>query len=197
MKLLFPAIIFASLIIFIGCQSDFAPEEAIVETSAKDDFLALDSEQRKNIWLERISNLDVPSDPALNGQIRLLEKQLNGLKEFELNNEIIKIAIDIAKSVDSGIFANWFCTLDPIEPYRASNDYCMTCVDDMQAILDGVVQTKTGDLSSGEKLPDCNCRWFCATDTLIECSTTKCNETASGCGLFLLGPCDEYEYLCP
>lgn len=158
----------------------------------KSDFNDLTEKEKIALWNEKLDQLLIQNIP--NEHKKLIKELSTELKETTINVEnISNIAILLAKITPEDDFYKMFTTLDD---YRFEGHFTgITKVnDDLQNSLKSlkfnyikyINNTILTAKSNGGK--PCNCNWTCSL--YAGGSTTKCNQTTSGCGFLWAFPCE-------
>lgn len=148
----------------------------------KKSYILLDKKTKIALWNEKISQvLTQKIDDNTKTNLISLQKEINN--DVINNDNIRKIALNMANNMSEGQFEDIFMKLDDY----SNKDYTYI------SVLDGIknqINTQNVNFESGAvdkaKIP-CNCDWTCSS--MCSHPTKNCAMTSSGCGFMWAFEC--------
>lgn len=198
-----------SLIVGIGCAPNEELEPVEIEDFRKEfligksktqimfDYQALSVFEKKKLWLDKIHF-------ALNGEVtpeqkRIIEEILEELEMVEkaddfLSDKMRKLGRRLAQRMTMEDFIGTFATL---YDYKIRNEVGDVCQEYIDSLEDEFFISRGASRLNSEDEPPCNCKWTCGglLGPDVDCTTSNCEETSSGCGWFWSQSCEERDVL--
>jgi hypothetical protein len=166
-------------------------------------------ENFKNHWIKRLSAVKTDNAKIQNSLTSIIN-EMSEMNDFKLSSTLLNSAILIAKLTDEESFIRIFSSDNPNLDIKLSSNVCKKCIEDIQiGTYSESISFENLELRANPE--KCSCRWTCVGGTSLgapgSCTVGVCApgqtrycciETATGCGLFGLGPCTGHDTLdCP